>query len=793
MTAPVPAAIEVTSDASRSGTTFALNIPAPVDSSDGSGDFLIAFLTHEDGGLSISPGGGWSVLYSEPTSNPIVTGHCIYKMADGTEGATENIAVSDDTCEAICIRYTGAADSSVKPPEYTMTVTGANPTTSVAPPIMPSAKKPDDYGWIAAFHTSKAINPTSQPEPNNFTNQFGADCAISIATDNGSADYSTDGGRWVRLVGGETWYALNVRVAIYPAVPYVEPADNFAKIKTVAETDDSSRTGSTLALNLPAGIAAGDVVLAVITQEFITQSSSEGGIVWPSGWVELYNRRHVLNGLHGSAAWFVGTGAEGATVDVDVYGLGEISAFAWRFDSAEPIRIDYRLNEDIEDGVSDDVSFKELTPLGGADNFLWLAVAHLDANSGLFSYGTTASYKSHGRKSSSAGAVSTRFSHRALNAASETPPTHDTSPDGDYLSAVFAIYSNTQVADTVRTTQAAAQFAFTPTNVDARVTQAAAQYLFQQLNFARLTQVAAQVLVAAIPCVRQRCQVWKITRRDGIEYCYTTHDEPVAFHGKTYLPCNSLRASAAEAGTLNAVGGGDIEIRGLISADEITERDMANGLFDGADVEVWETSWGDQKLASDSPKRLLKGVIGETTQGATYYQAEVFNRSAKLAQNPLLDTYTPACRFKPGDGRCPINPELHINRGEVTGKVVIIARDRRRYRQFFATGPGEYGSSSSSSGEVAIPWEHGLITWLTGLNAGIESEIKSLESQVGGLVVTLWDALPHEIEPGDTFEVRPGCARTKEAHVTTWGLDIESFGGFPDIPGVDSLIRGPRT
>jgi len=323
---------------------------------------------------------------------------------------------------------------------------------------------------------------------------------------------------------------------------------------------------------------------------------------------------------------------------------------------------------------------------------------------------------------------------------------------------------------------------------DARVTQTAILYLHSEGVPANISQVALLYLAAESPCAAKRAQVWKITRRDETVYRFTTHDETVSWRNEEYSPCNSLSASAIEATMLNAIGGGDIEVNGLISDDSITEFDLANGLFDGAAVEVWLVPWNDPSLASDSPRRLLKGILGETTQSALNYTAQVFTASAKLAQKPLLNIYTPACRFEPGDGKCPVDVVGLTATGYVTAVLARMAYDRRSYRQFYCSSNDSNSSSSSSSsgGTFSTFYVYGLLTWVTGNNAGISSEIKSFDD---GLV-TLWEPMPHEIQISDQYSVRPGCAKTTSDHVNKFGLSMDSFGGFPDLPGLDAAIRG---
>lgn len=330
---------------------------------------------------------------------------------------------------------------------------------------------------------------------------------------------------------------------------------------------------------------------------------------------------------------------------------------------------------------------------------------------------------------------------------------------------------------TARTSQAGA-LALHDGVGDARVSQSAALILYRESQPTIISQACTLVLASIAPCVSYRCQCWKITRRDSQVFAFTTHDRPVTFRDVEFLPCNSLEASAFESGIVtSASGAGDSEINGILADDAITERDLASGLFDGAQIEVWQVSWGD---VTDTPKRLAKGILGQATQGGIRYTVEMLSTGAKLSQRPLLDTVTPACRFRLGDGRCPVDlGALEVN-GTVSGVLARNALQRNRFRQFIDT------ILTQADGY----FDFGRLTWTTGDNTGISSEVKSYAAT--GDIITLWEIMPNEIQIGDEYTITPGCDGTRSTHTTKFGLTMASFGGFPDLPGIDSMMQTPN-
>lgn len=326
-----------------------------------------------------------------------------------------------------------------------------------------------------------------------------------------------------------------------------------------------------------------------------------------------------------------------------------------------------------------------------------------------------------------------------------------------------------------RVTQAAI-LALTSDSPGVRATQAAVLVLHNDEAAERVTQVAVLALVHETPCLQQLCQCWTITRQDGTVYRFTTHDEAVVLQGQTFQPCESLQATATSGG-LVANGVGDVQLKGLITDDSITARDLFGGMFDGAIVEVWEAQWGDAERGF-IPRRLAKGVLGEITQGDTHFRAEMLSPGARLQQRPLLNTHTPACRWNLGDGRCPVNIEALRVSGTVGALSAKNVLQRSDYRMFY----------DAARVEADAYFADGEITWTSGDNAGLRSEVRTNEAGW----VTLWAPMPYPIGLLDTYTLTPGCTKTTDDHTVKFGLDMVDFGGFPHLPGNDAILQTPN-
>lgn len=324
----------------------------------------------------------------------------------------------------------------------------------------------------------------------------------------------------------------------------------------------------------------------------------------------------------------------------------------------------------------------------------------------------------------------------------------------------------------IRATKAVA-LALTDNTGDHRITKASVLVLASVAMPSYVTKAAVLVL-SQQRCMTHLCQLWKIMRRDGVAYRYTTHNEKMRLFGEEYLPCDSLSSSAFESAIITGSGsGGDVEITGIVSATGLTESDMAMGLLDGANVLVYQVSWNPENPVGS--KQLARGIISETKQNGTSYTATMTSAAVLLDQTPMLDLYSPQCRYRVGISPCPANLAAVTHSGTVTAAVAPTIMGNGDIKQFF----------DSSLYQANGYFDQGFLTWTGGANAGLTSDVKSYSSANG--LVTLWLKMPNPIAVGDTYTMSPGCNKSMSDHSTKFGLAAASFGGQPGLPGKDWL------
>lgn len=255
-------------------------------------------------------------------------------------------------------------------------------------------------------------------------------------------------------------------------------------------------------------------------------------------------------------------------------------------------------------------------------------------------------------------------------------------------------------------------------------------------------------------------RLWRVTRRDGEVLTFTDHDEPIVYESVTYQTTSSYDASAIS--TSSAMNVDNAELVGLLAVDAVTAADIEAGLWDKGTVELMEVNYEDLTMGHND---LRFGEIGEVQRkGPGQFTAELRGLMQYL-QNNIGRVVTAHCDADFGDARCGYDRESL----RVTGTVSVATSQRI----FTATYGAPVPIATYGIGEV---------TWLTGLNAGLRMEMKSL---TGPGVHTLQLDMPYAVAIGNTFTIVPGCNKIgRLGHCVLIYDNYLNFRGFEDVPGI---------
>lgn len=266
------------------------------------------------------------------------------------------------------------------------------------------------------------------------------------------------------------------------------------------------------------------------------------------------------------------------------------------------------------------------------------------------------------------------------------------------------------------------------------------------------------------------CHCWIVRRRDGDIAGFTDHDRDLIIDGVTCRADSGLSGSEATHRFGLAVEA--TEIAGALNDDSLRESDLAAGRYDAAQVESWLVDWSDPSLAV----LLSKAVLGEVTREGSSFKAELRGLADALAQeNGRM--MTAHCAADLGDARCKTNLATPSLSG--TGAVDAL----QGISAFIATGLNTFASGHFSAGRL---------TWQSGANAGLSVEIKTHKLSGADVVLTLWQAMPEPISPGDEFAVNAGCDKRFSTCRARFSNSI-NFRGFPHMPGNDFVMRYPNS
>jgi len=265
---------------------------------------------------------------------------------------------------------------------------------------------------------------------------------------------------------------------------------------------------------------------------------------------------------------------------------------------------------------------------------------------------------------------------------------------------------------------------------------------------------------------------WLVTRTDGQVFGFTNHDLDLVIDGVTYAAATGIDRSTIESRQGLSVDNADAV--GFLDSDAITHEDLRAGYWDHAEIRIFEVNWADLSMGQ---LKQMRGWLGEVSVEDQKYKAEL--RGLMSALNASVgEPYGPSCRARLGDERCQKNLTEYTAAG-----TVFVATSGREFTTDLPAQTVRLTPTTTGAPPDGY-FDAGLLTWLTGLNAGLRAEVKRYE----GGDVELQLPTPNAVQVGDTFSVQSGCPKDRDTCFTKFG-NVVNFRGHPDLPGTDKIIR----
>ena len=252
---------------------------------------------------------------------------------------------------------------------------------------------------------------------------------------------------------------------------------------------------------------------------------------------------------------------------------------------------------------------------------------------------------------------------------------------------------------------------------------------------------------------------WRIWRRDGVAFGFSTHDRALWFDGLAHLPTPALIPSAIR----RTAGFEDdaLDIEGALAHDTITAADLEQGRFDGAAIAVGAVDW--ETLETQI---LYRGTIASVAREANGFTAHLRSAKAMFHIDPVPRS-SPGCRARFCDSGCGLSPVRYTHRAQVS------AVDFDSGRIAFA-------------GIDPALFSEGELVWIDGPQAGLRCAI--IASDATGVLPER--APDPTAAPGHRAILREGCDHTI-ATCSSRFANAVNFRGEPFLPGSDLVAHYP--
>lgn len=263
---------------------------------------------------------------------------------------------------------------------------------------------------------------------------------------------------------------------------------------------------------------------------------------------------------------------------------------------------------------------------------------------------------------------------------------------------------------------------------------------------------------AVVADYRYRCHGLRIECANGLVVRLTDYPRDLVMSGQTYRADNGYQFTGSQSGTNLSPAVMDLE--GVVSLAGIARDAVASGVFDGARLYCFATSW---RSPVEDEEPIGAAILGKATLMDDRYRIEMMALIAALGQS-VGRTYAPACD-KVFGGQEYAGCKVGLAAITVTGSITHV------------TSGSIFRDSDRSEAEDYFG--AGYISFTTGDNVGLKPlEIKSYAADG---TVTTFESAYYAVQVGDEYELVPGCRKRLSDCRDKWN-NVLNFGGFPSVP-----------
>lgn len=275
------------------------------------------------------------------------------------------------------------------------------------------------------------------------------------------------------------------------------------------------------------------------------------------------------------------------------------------------------------------------------------------------------------------------------------------------------------------------------------------------------------------------CHLLKITSREGVVLGVTSLNESVTYDDGagevTYSAPVGMDNYAFDKSAGLDVDNSEVQML-LADAGAFSGLSFDAGVLDYGRYVVYRVNWADLSMGHEI---VDAGTIG-ITKNVDGVSAVIELRSLQqtLKQNYInLDSRTCRAKFgSGGGGTCVTRGQCGFDAESLWANRAVSAVGDESDRVFTLDSP-----PSATGPAGALTFVPGLVQWLTGQNAGLTSEIESVD----GSTITLILGTNFTIAVSDTLKIRPDCDKTWTTCKDVYENQL-NFRGEPFIPVSDA-------
>lgn len=263
---------------------------------------------------------------------------------------------------------------------------------------------------------------------------------------------------------------------------------------------------------------------------------------------------------------------------------------------------------------------------------------------------------------------------------------------------------------------------------------------------------------AVVADYRYRCHGLRIECANGLVVRLTDYPRDLVMSGQTYRADNGYQFTGSQSGTTMSPAVMDLE--GVVSLAGIARAAVASGVFDGARMYCFATSW---RAPVEDEEPIGAAILGKATLRDDRYRIEMMALIDALGQS-VGRTYAPACD-KVFGGQEYAGCKVDLAPITVTGSISSVTNN--------------FTFRDDTRAESADYFGAGIIRFTSGPNAGLpQKEIKRHDADG---TVEIFEPFHYAISVGDEYEMVPGCRKRLEDCRDKWA-NILNFGGYSFVP-----------